>query len=97
MVSVGDFEPKCNFKIVNSIDYFTVDNDQTYGRTNAHGLLVDDQGRSVRMIIHGYIKMTEDVIPLVKGDPEGQTVPFGYGSKSALLSTQLFLMMDTQG
>ncbi|KAI0442995.1 hypothetical protein F4803DRAFT_517078 [Xylaria telfairii] len=85
--SVGDFEPKCKFTIANSIDYFTVDNDKVYGRTNAHGLLVDEQGRSVRMIIGGYIQMNDDILPLVHGLPDAQTAPFGHGMETFTFET----------
>ena len=82
--SVGDFEPKCKFTIVNSIDYFTVDADKSHGRVDAQGALVDEKGRSARVMIDGVIKLNEDNLPLVYNQPDARSSPWDHGSEYSL-------------
>ncbi|KAI1249946.1 hypothetical protein MGN70_008396 [Eutypa lata] len=75
--SVGDFEPKFKFKIINGIDFFTVDADQTHGRVDVHCTLADDEGRSARFTGEGVVKLTPEVLALVYSQPDAKTPPFG--------------------
>lgn len=78
--SVGNFEPKFKFKIINGIDFFTVDADQTHGRVDVHCTLADDEGRSARFTGEGVVKLTPEVLALVYSQPDAKTPPFGAAS-----------------
>ncbi|EFQ35944.1 uncharacterized protein GLRG_10823 [Colletotrichum graminicola M1.001] len=77
--SVGDFQPRCNFTIASSTDYFTVDADKTHGRIDAQAILVDEEGRAVRLRIDGVVALNEHTLPLIQNEPNAANSPFGYG------------------
>lgn len=82
--SVGDFEPRCKFTIASSTDYFTVDADKTHGRIDAQAILVDEEGRAVRLRIDGVVALNEHTLPLIQNEPNAPNSPFGHGGKSLL-------------
>ncbi len=79
--SVGDFEPRCNFTIRHSVDYFTIDANKTHGRVDARGTLIDADGRAVEIINEGFTRVNDVTLPLIQSEPGAKTAPFGHGSK----------------
>lgn len=81
LVSVGDFEPKMDFKINNGIDWFRIDADKSHGRLTVKAIATDAEGRSICLILDGLTPLNETVMPLIMGDPNAKNGPFGFGSE----------------
>ncbi|RYO85818.1 hypothetical protein DL766_003774 [Monosporascus sp. MC13-8B] len=77
--SVGNFEPKLNFKLTNGHDWFRIDADKKHGRLSISGIATDDEGRSIRIIATGVTELNEHNMPLIVGDPSAKSTPFGFG------------------
>ncbi|KAH6653100.1 hypothetical protein BKA67DRAFT_647076 [Truncatella angustata] len=77
--SVGDFEPKLNLKLTNGHDWFRIDADKQHGRLSVSAIATDEEGRSIRLIADGVTELNEYTMPLILGDPNAKTNPFGYG------------------
>ncbi|KAK8062462.1 hypothetical protein PG997_014559 [Apiospora hydei] len=78
--SVGDFEPKLDFKLSSGHDWFRIDADKRHGRLSVSAIATDAEGRSVRLIADGVTELNEFTMPLIMGDPEAKTNPFGFGA-----------------
>ncbi|KAK8029891.1 hypothetical protein PG993_011182 [Apiospora rasikravindrae] len=77
--SVGDFEPKLDFKLSSGHDWFRIDADKRHGRLSVSAIATDAEGRSIRLIADGVTELNEFTMPLIMGDPEAKTNPFGFG------------------
>jgi len=61
--SVEGFEPKPDFKLTASRDFFCI----------------DAEGHSIRVIADGITELNEHTIPLILGDPNAKSIPFSFG------------------
>ncbi|KFA66945.1 hypothetical protein S40285_05756 [Stachybotrys chlorohalonatus IBT 40285] len=78
LVSVGDFEPKLDFKMRNGQDWFRIDNDKKHARATISGMAVDAEGRALRCVAEGVFDLNEHTLPLITGDAAAKSIPFGH-------------------
>ncbi|KAJ5788012.1 hypothetical protein N7457_003002 [Penicillium paradoxum] len=77
--SVEGFEPKIDVAIKAGQDWFRIDANKKYGRFTISAVAADAEGQSVRVIADGLTDLNEHTLPLLLGDPNGKTNPFGFG------------------
>ncbi|KAI0886569.1 uncharacterized protein GGS22DRAFT_186638 [Annulohypoxylon maeteangense] len=77
--SVGDFEPKIKFTKIHGHDWFRIDADKKHGRFNVSLIATDEEGRSIRLNADGVVELNEHTMPLLMGDPNAKTNPWGFG------------------
>jgi len=76
--SIEGFEPKLDFKLTHGHDWFRMDADKKHGRASIAAMLIDAEGRSIRLIIEGVVELNEATASLLFGHPDAKTCPFGY-------------------
>ncbi|KAI1734293.1 hypothetical protein F4680DRAFT_454119 [Xylaria scruposa] len=77
--SVGDFEPKMNFKLTSGHDWFRIDADKKHGRLSVSVIATDEAGHSIRIMADGVCELNEHTMPLILGSPDAKTNPWGFG------------------
>ncbi|KAJ5817283.1 hypothetical protein N7447_009516 [Penicillium robsamsonii] len=77
--SVEGFEPKVDFTIKAGHDWFRVDADKKFGRLSISAVAADAEGQALRVIADGITDLNEHTLPLLLGDPNAKTNPFGFG------------------
>ncbi|PHH59139.1 hypothetical protein CDD81_3697 [Ophiocordyceps australis] len=76
--SVDGFEPKMDFKLTHGHDFFRIDADKRHGRLSVAGIATDAEGRSIRLMADGIVDLNEHTLPLIGGDPNAKSTPFGF-------------------